>query len=115
MTTNSSNSPTQKRLQLIEEMLESDPKDPFLIYAAALEYEKSGKITESIRRLEQLHISHPDYLATYYRLGQLYESIAEINKALEIYRSGQEIARAQHDRKTLGELSEAIQLLEDED
>ena len=40
---------TNDRLKLIKEMLETNPDDSFLKYAAALEYETDGKIKKSYR------------------------------------------------------------------
>lgn len=106
---------TDDRLRMIEEMLSSNPDDPFLKYAAALEYRKRGNTTLAIASFKDLIRNHPDYLGTYYQLGKMLEDEGEIEQALKIYRRGQVIARAQSDSKTLGELSEALMLLEDDD
>ena len=39
---------TNERLKLIKEMLETNPDDSFLKYAAALEYEKDGNRKQAI-------------------------------------------------------------------
>lgn len=115
MTMNSSGSPEHNRLKLIEEMLESQPDDAFLLYAAALEYHKSGNSSKAVLVLEKLRKEQPDYLATYYQLGKWYESSGETEKAIGTYSAGKEVARAAGDFKTLSELSEALNLLTDDD
>ena len=64
--------------------------------------------------LELLTDKYPDYLATYYQLGKLYERLEELGKAKAIYSKGKEVATAVGDSKTLRELNEAITQLQDE-
>jgi tetratricopeptide (TPR) repeat protein len=105
----------QDRQALIQEMLKTQPNDPFLIYAAALEYKKSGDIEKSIDLMRKLYIEQPEYLATYYQLGKLLEDTNELEEAIKIYKAGREVAKAQKDLKTLSELSEALMILDEDD
>lgn len=100
---------------MIEEMLTSNPDDPFLKYAAALEHRKTGGMDMAKDIFNDLIQKHPDYLATYYQLGKMYEDQGDVEKALEIFRKGHQIAQKQKDTKTMGELSEALMLLEDDE
>ncbi|NNE55769.1 MAG: tetratricopeptide repeat protein [Flavobacteriales bacterium] len=93
-------------------MLRDDPKDAFLNYALALERMKKGEMHEAIQALEKLRDSQPDYLATYYQLGKLYEQVSQNSKALSAYESGLEIAKKQGDNKAVNEINEAIWLLD---
>lgn len=95
-------------------MLEKDPGDDFLNYALALELDASGNKEKAIEQLKALLSSNENYLGAYYKLGQLLEQNGQSNEALEIYNKGLEIAEMQKNRKTAGELREAIWLLEDE-
>lgn len=106
---------TLNRLELIEEMLEKNPADPFLKYAAALEFRKLGDQQKASRFLFELRKSQPDYLATYYQLGKLLEEEGKTKIAIEIYKEGREIAKKSNDLKTLGELSEALLILDEEE
>lgn len=109
------NSSGSERLKMIDEMLVTNPDDPFLQYASALEYRKIGDTSKAIELLESLQSKNADYLGTYYQLGKLYEDSGESEKALAVYREGRDVAKKQSDQKTLGELSEALMLLEDDD
>jgi tetratricopeptide (TPR) repeat protein len=100
------------RLELLREMLEKDPKDPFLHYALALEYIKGADTDKAIEVLIALTHESPDYLASYYQLGKLLEA-QDTEKAKAYYKKGIDIARQQKNMKTLGELNEALALLED--
>ncbi len=95
-------------------MLKTDPKDSFLTYALALEYEKEGKINDAIRIIEELMTEDPDYIGAYYKLGQLYEGRDNLEKARSIYQTGIKLADQQKDNKAKGELEEALWLIEEE-
>src|SRR5690606_16653220 len=104
----------QDRLKLIEDMLDKNPDDAFLNYAAVLEYKKLEQDQKAKSLLEKINVKSPEYLAVYYQLGKLYESENSIDKAIAVYKKGLEIAKNQDDLKTFGELSEAL-LMIDED
>jgi tetratricopeptide (TPR) repeat protein len=101
------------RIEQIREMLRDDPEDAFLIYALALEHEKAGEVQEAIKGLESLRSKQPDYLPVYYKLGKLSEQSGHMQKAIEYYKTGIQVARKQNDQKTLGELNEALMFLDE--
>jgi tetratricopeptide (TPR) repeat protein len=105
-------SPMQnERLKLIKEMLETNPEDSFLKYAAALEYEKDGNRKSAIALIEDLLSKDETYLGGYYKLGKLYEGEGKEKEAIKIYRLGLDVSKKNSDLKTEGELSEALMLL----
>lgn len=101
------------RVEEIKKMLKTDPKDSFLTYALALEYEKEGKDKEATQIIEQLTKDDPKYLGAYYKLGQLYEKVDRMDDARSIYTHGIKLADEQKDNKAKGELEEALWLIED--
>lgn len=103
------------RLALIEEMLDSNPKDSFLNYAAALEYKKVGEFTKAIGLLKHIISYDPEYLGAYYQLGKLLEDQNNYTEAIDFYKLGKTQAEQQNDSKALGELSEALMLLDADD
>jgi len=102
----------QERLKMIENMLETNPRDSFLHYAAALEHHRNGDLAMAIKILQKIVKNDPDYLASYYQLGKMLETKGKSEDAVSIYKAGKFIARKQNDTKTLGELSEALMLLD---
>jgi tetratricopeptide (TPR) repeat protein len=103
----------EERLKLIEDMLEKNPKDSFLNYAASLEYHKYGKSKKAISILEKLISFDPKYLGAYYQLGKYYEELNQVKKAIEVYKKGRLVAKECKDEKTHSELTEALLILDD--
>ncbi|MEQ9186601.1 MAG: tetratricopeptide repeat protein [Cryomorphaceae bacterium] len=102
---------TNERLKLIKEMLETNPDDSFLKYAAALEYEKDGDRKQAIVTIRDLLANDANYLGAYYKLGKLLEEVGKEKEAIKIYRQGLEVSKKISDLKTEGELTEALMLL----
>ena len=101
------------RLSQIEEMLKSEPNDSFLNYALALEYAKANDVAKAIQFIETLLSKDENYLGAYYQLGKYYEQIQDIPKAISTYTKGTEVAKKIKNNKALGELNEALWMLED--
>lgn len=102
-------------MELIEEMLEKNPDDTFLNYAAALEYKKDEEIDKAIAMFRRIIDKDPEYLPTYYQLGKLLEEKNKTQEAIDFYKKGRELAKKKNDVKTLGELSEALLILDEDD
>ena len=101
------------RLSQIEEMLKSEPNDSFLNYALALEYAKANDVAKAIQLIEALLSKDENYLGAYYQLGKYYEQIQNVPKAILTYTKGTEVAKKIKNNKALGELNEALWMLED--
>lgn len=101
------------RLFQLEQLLTEDPTDPFLHYGIALEYAKKGNVEEAITRIEKLLSEKPDYLGAYYQLGQYYEVVNRNDDAIALYEKGILLAKKIGNVKTMNELREALQQLED--
>jgi len=99
------------RIAQLQEFLEEDSNDSFLKYALALEYvlvKENDLARDCFLKLINDDIN---YLASYYQLGKLYESLDEAEKAIEIYKKGIEIAKKTDNKKTQLELQEACNML----
>lgn len=100
---------------MITEMLVKNPDDTFLNYAAALENKKRNKPKKAISIFKKIVNMDPDYLATYYQLGKLLEEVGKTEEAVEVYKRGRELAKKTKDVKAMGELSEALMILDEGD
>ncbi len=103
------------RLELIAEMLEKNPDDTFLNYAAALEHKSNDEPKKAIKIFKKIVDQDPEYLPTYYQLGKLLEGQGKTEHAIEVYKKGAVLARQKNDLKAMGELSEALLILDASD
>ena len=101
------------RLSQIEEMLKTEPNDSFLNYALALEFAKANEVHKAIELIENVLLREENYLGAYYQLGKFYEQIQDLPKAIDTYTKGIAIAKSIKNNKALGELNEALWMLED--
>ncbi len=104
---------SMSRLSQIEEMLKTEPNDSFLNYALALEFAKANEVHKAIELIENVLLREENYLGAYYQLGKFYEQIQDLPKAIDTYTKGIAIAKSVKNNKALGELNEALWMLED--
>lgn len=95
------------RLAKLLEFLQSDPNDPFVLYALATEYNTSNDTEKALEYYLKLTTDHPDYVGTYYHLGKLYEKLQQSDKAIAVYQSGMVAARNKRDMHAFSELQGA--------
>jgi tetratricopeptide (TPR) repeat protein len=101
----------KSRIDQLQEFLKEDSNDSFLTYALALEYVRVEENDTARDCFLKLIKDDENYVASYYQLGKLNESLNEVEKAIEIYKNGIEIAKKIKDVKTLLELQEAYNML----
>jgi len=104
---------SNSRINQLLEMLKTEPHDSFLNYGLALEYSKLNSIHKAIEIIEALLLRDENYLGAYYQLGKLCEQLQNNEKAIVIYKKGISIAQQKKNKKTEGELNEALWMLED--
>jgi Tfp pilus assembly protein PilF len=96
------------RLENLKKMLETDPQDTFARYALGLEYASSGENELAREMFEELRVLDPNYVATYYQLGKVYELLGDENGSRKIYEKGMYVAASQGDEHTKAELEQAL-------
>lgn len=101
------------RKELIFDMLEKEPNDVFLNYALAMEHLSTSDFKDAESQLRKVLEINPAYLPCYYQLGQVNEKLSNLDTALTYYKQGVDLAKTQNNQKALGELNEAIWMLED--
>lgn len=94
------------RLEQLLDMLEEDPRDPFNLYAVAIEYQEINP-EKSKQLFEKLLLEHPGYLPTYFHAAALFADLHDREKALHIYNLGIDLAAKQQNQHALRELSNA--------
>ena len=97
------------RVEILKGFLEENSKDSFSRYALALEYVKLGQNDDAVREFETVKTNDPDYVATYFQLGQLYQKLGKSHDAEKTFRTGITIASKIGDEHTRSELEGALE------
>lgn len=95
------------RLTKLLEFLESEPNDPFVLYAIATEYNTVNDAEKAFEYYNKLISEHPSYVGTYYHLGKLLEKTNQTEQAIAIYQRGMAAAREKRDMHAYSELQGA--------
>ncbi|HVZ39547.1 MAG TPA: tetratricopeptide repeat protein [Candidatus Kapabacteria bacterium] len=100
------------RLETMLGFLEHDPNDSFARYAVALEYMSLKDFDRAAEYLKELRARDPEYVATYYQLGQAFTALEQWDAAEEAYRAGIAASRSAGDLHAAGELEAALDELD---
>ncbi|MFX3625963.1 MAG: tetratricopeptide repeat protein [bacterium] len=96
------------RIAQLQDFLKDTPNDAFLNYALAIEYVGMEKDELAQPIFEQLLELQPEYTATYYHLGKLYERADRKDDAENIYKKGIAITMKKREQHALSELQNAL-------
>lgn len=97
-----------KRLLLLEKMVESGQADSFARYALALEYKKEGQLGQAVAAFGDLRAADPNYLPQYLMAGQMLIDAGKKDEARDWLEAGLEIARAVGNSQAAGEIESAL-------
>ena len=82
------------RIDVFEQMLESDPANTAVLFGLAKEYEKAGNDTKVVEVLERYLASADDEGNAYGMLARAYERTKQRDKARDAYQRGSAAATA---------------------
>jgi len=97
-----------KRLQILQKLVEDGSTDPFHHYALAMEHKREQRYDEALQVFERLRASQPDYLPMYMMTGLLLLETGRTGEARSWFEQGLGLARQRGDTKTAGELEDAL-------
>ena len=103
------------KIDQVQILLQTNPKDNFLRFALAKEYEKLQKNQAAREVYEEIVSDSPDYIGTYYHLGKILEKLNEPAAAFKIYTLGMAKAKELNENHARNELAGARLELGDED
>ena len=105
------------RIKQLEDFLQKEPEDSFLNYALAIEYIGINEKAKAKEIFEKLMEVDPEYTATYYHLGKMFQEEKNIERAEEIYQEGIRLTRMRKEQHKLAELQTALNnmLFEDDE
>jgi tetratricopeptide (TPR) repeat protein len=101
-------SDAEKRLAMLETMIEKGSKDPFHHYARAMELRGLGRLDEALAAYAGVRERFPGYVPTYLMAGQVAVELGKDDEARTWLERGLEVARAASDFKALTEIQEAL-------
>jgi len=84
----------QNRIEVFEQMLQSDPDNTMVLFGLAKEYEKLGQYDKVISTLETYLSKTDDEGNAYGTLASAYNQTGQREKAIETYRKGIEVSMA---------------------
>ena len=99
------------RIEILKGFLNENANDSFSRYALALEYVKLEQNDDAVREFETVKKNDPDYVATYFQLGQLYQKMGQTHDAEKTLRTGITVASKVGDEHTRSELEGALESL----
>lgn len=85
---------TTSRIEVFEQMLESDPENTLVLFGLAKEYEKAGRHADVVGVLTKYLESAEDEGNAYGMLAQAYERLGRRDEARRAYLRGIEVAQA---------------------
>ena len=100
------------RLGQLQQLLQRDPNDTFLLYGIALEYKKIGDTGKAIEYLDRVIQLDPGYCYAYHQRGLAHEAAGDIESAKRSYREGIETARMKGDDHARQEIEAALMMIE---
>ncbi len=103
------------RLQQLLSLLDQSPKDSFVRFAIAKEYESEGNPGKALEFYTELLDDDPDYVGAYFHLARLQAEQKDNEAAFKTYDKGIEVAKRLSDHHALSELMSARSNLEMED
>lgn len=95
------------RLQILRELCQTEPNEPFNFYAYALELIKTDPI-QAEAALKLTTQKFPEYLPTFYQYGKLLYEINQLEEAAKVIKTGISLAENQHEQKALQELKNLL-------
>ena len=95
-----------ERLSQLEQFYRDDPRDPFNLYALALEYQKHDRDKACDMFLKLLK-DYPSYIPTYYHAAKLFDEMGMRDAAIHAYETGIVMAKNANDQKAARELKSA--------
>ncbi len=99
-----------KRAQ-IEEMLKSDPSDPFLNYALGKALATEGNPEAAVAQFRKLLALAPEHVAAWFQLAQTLAELGDAAAAREVATEGIAVAQRQGDSHAVAEMTGFLELL----
>lgn len=102
---------SNKRLLMLEKMIEKGSVDPFVFYARALELRGLDRLEEALTALADVETRFPDYVPTFLMAGQVAQTLDREGVARGYLERGLALATRVGDEHARSELQQALDAL----
>ena len=99
------------RREQLEQMLQEDPNDAFLLYALAMTYVTDGNNAVAIEKMQHVIDRDPQYVAAYFQKGQVLAQDGQAEKAKEVISMGIDAAQQTGDAHAEAEMKGFLESL----
>ncbi len=99
------------RLDILKQMVDSDPSNAFARYGLAMEHANRGELEQATAEFRSLIQQDDSYAAAYYHGGQVLAKLGRIEEARDMYEKGIEASTRKGDLHTRSEIEAALSLL----
>ena len=86
------------RMQQLQQMLQKEPNDTFLLYGLALEFKKASDFQNALEYLDRVIGLDGGYCYAYHQKGMIHESAGDLDAAKASYKQGIEAAKKKGDQ-----------------
>lgn len=100
------------RRERLEQMLELDPSDTFVLYALAQEHTKAGDDARAIEYYDRCIDADPDHAYAYFHKALSQQTEGDAEQARQTVTQGLEAARRAGDAKAESELAALLEQLD---
>ena len=106
------NDTTTPRMRQLQQLLDRQPNDTFLLYGMALEFKKLRDADRALEYLDRVIALDHGYCYAYHQKGQVLEELGQLDSAKEVYREGIKASQEVGDGHAAGEIEAALAALE---
>ena len=99
------------RMVQLQNMLEREPGDTFLLYGIALEHKKANELDQALEYLARVIARDPGYCYAYHQLGLIQENRGDLPAARAAYKDGITAAIKKGDAHAQGEITAALEMI----
>jgi len=99
-------------MRQLQQMLQKEPNDTFLLYGLALEFKKANDAPHALEYLDRVISLDSGYCYAYHQKGLIHESTENLEAAKSAYRAGIEAAKKKGDNHARQEIEAALMMIE---
>ena len=95
-------------MEVLQQLVERNPKDSFALYGLAMEYANQGEHEKALEQFRVLSEVNPNYSYAYYQAGKVLTKMGRIADARAWYEKGIEVTMRSGDEHARGEIEAAL-------